>query len=78
MCIGVVRSAQQEKHWRHQAPNLDYEQFLVQTAKQRGVPLGRVGEAEEVGDMIAYLLSDRGAFISGTAINIDGGMSPLG
>ena len=41
------------------------------------VPLGRVGEAEEFGDLVAFLVSGRAAFITGTAVNFDGGMGPV-
>lgn len=37
--------------------------------------LGRVGEPGEVADAIAYLLSDRSAFITGSALLVDGGWS---
>jgi NAD(P)-dependent dehydrogenase (short-subunit alcohol dehydrogenase family) len=39
------------------------------------VPLGRVGEAEEAGRVIAFLLSDAASYVTGVAVNIDGGMS---
>jgi NAD(P)-dependent dehydrogenase (short-subunit alcohol dehydrogenase family) len=39
-----------------------------------GIPLGRLGRAEEFADLVAFLLSDRGAYISGTGINLDGGL----
>jgi NAD(P)-dependent dehydrogenase (short-subunit alcohol dehydrogenase family) len=42
-----------------------------------GVPLGRVGEAGEAGDLIAFLASERASYITGTAINIDGGRSAI-
>jgi 3-oxoacyl-[acyl-carrier protein] reductase len=45
--------------------------------QQRGVPLGRVAEAEECGDLIAYLSSPRAAYITGVAINFDGGTSAV-
>ena len=77
LCIGVVRSGQQEKHWQHDYPTLDRETFYAEWARTRGVPLGRVGYAEEVADMVAFLVSARGAYITGTAINVDGGMSPV-
>ena len=41
------------------------------------MPIGRVGEAEEFADLVAFLVSERAAFISGTAINFDGGMSSV-
>ena len=37
------------------------------------MPLGRMGEPGEVADLVAFLVSDRGAFITGAAINFDGG-----
>ena len=42
-----------------------------------GVPMGRVGEAREVAGLIAFLVSERGSYITGTAINVDGGSSPV-
>ena len=41
------------------------------------VPLGRIGEAEEVADLVAFLVSDRAAYITGTSVNIDGGVSAI-
>ena len=41
------------------------------------IPLGRVGEAEEYADLVAFLCSARATFITGTAINLDGGMCPV-
>jgi NAD(P)-dependent dehydrogenase (short-subunit alcohol dehydrogenase family) len=36
-------------------------------------PLGRVARGEEVGELIAFLLSDRASFITGAEYRIDGG-----
>jgi NAD(P)-dependent dehydrogenase (short-subunit alcohol dehydrogenase family) len=77
VCIGVVRSGQQEKHWQQHAPDQPLEEWYVDWARQRGVPLGRVGYPAEVAALIALLLSDHGAFITGTAVNVDGGMSAV-
>ena len=40
--------------------------------------LGRVGLPEEVGELIAFLLSPNAAFITGEFIAIDGGRQNLG
>jgi NAD(P)-dependent dehydrogenase (short-subunit alcohol dehydrogenase family) len=45
-------------------------------AKRRPfVPLGRLGEVEEVAAAVAYFASDDSAFVTGTAQLLDGGIS---
>ncbi len=41
-------------------------------------PLGRVGEASEVADAVAYLLSDAASFVSGVTLPVDGGRAARG
>lgn len=43
-------------------------------ALQREIPLGRVGQPEEVAKLVCYLASDDAAYITGTTIVIDGGL----
>lgn len=38
------------------------------------VPAGRLGRPEEYGDLVAFLCSERAAYITGTVIPIDGGL----
>jgi NAD(P)-dependent dehydrogenase (short-subunit alcohol dehydrogenase family) len=77
VCIGLIKSDQHTR--RAAAANRLHEMDAVyqEMAIARGVPLGRVGEAEEAGDLIAFLASDRSRYISGTAINMDGGASAV-
>lgn len=70
ICIGLVKSAQ----WERRAKG-DLDAFYRDVAKR--VPIGRVGEAEEFGDLVAFLVSERAAYITGTAINFDGGMASV-
>lgn len=42
------------------------------------MPFGRIAEPEEVADLCAFLVSDRAAYISGTVVTIDGGLSARG
>ena len=46
----------------------------AEAAAQRDVPAGRLGRPEEYGDLVAFLCSDRAAYITGTVIPIDGGL----
>jgi NAD(P)-dependent dehydrogenase (short-subunit alcohol dehydrogenase family) len=39
----------------------------------RSIPLGRWGQASEVADAVAFLVSDHAAFITGEALTVDGG-----
>jgi 3-oxoacyl-[acyl-carrier protein] reductase len=39
------------------------------------IPLRRLGQAREVGDVVCFLASDRGAYVSGTTVGVDGGLT---
>ncbi len=72
--IGFVESGQWDRLAERQGvPVTEVHRSLVETV---GIPLGRVGRAEEFADLAAFLVSPRAAYISGTAINFDGGASP--
>src|SRR3989442_157466 len=46
----------------------------VQAAVLQEIPMGRMGTPEEVADLIAFLASDRAAYITGVIAQIDGGL----
>lgn len=41
----------------------------------RAIPLGRLGRPRELGDLVAFLCSDRAAYVTGTVIPVDGGLT---
>jgi len=51
--------------------------FETVTELAKGVPLGRMGTAEEFANLACFLASEQGSYITGTAINVDGGRSPV-
>jgi 3-oxoacyl-[acyl-carrier protein] reductase len=69
VCIGYVRSNQHETMAAHAGVPLD--RYYADLAK--GVPLGRVGQAEEVGNVVAFLVSEAASFVTGASLNVDGG-----
>ena len=40
------------------------------------IPLGRYGEPQEYGDVVAFLASERAAYLTGSTIRVDGGLIP--
>jgi len=45
------------------------------TAREKAIPLGRLGRAEEVANAILFLASDEASFITGTELIVDGGFT---
>jgi acetoacetyl-CoA reductase len=43
-----------------------------------GIPVGRLGEAEEIAACVAFLVRDDASFITGTTISANGGQYMLG
>ncbi len=73
VCIGLVRAGQHESRARKMG--VPVEQLYTDMAKS--VPLGRVGQAEEAANVIAFLVSAAASFVTGSSINIDGGASAV-
>ena len=58
-----------------------YRAFLqrsIETTHPIAISLGRVGQPQEVGELVAFLVSDKAKFIAGECIAIDGGRQNLG
>jgi NAD(P)-dependent dehydrogenase (short-subunit alcohol dehydrogenase family) len=75
--IGIVQSGQHERRWNQLGRLMPIDQFYAGMAAERAVPLGRVAAASELADLVAFLASDRAAYITGVAINFDGGASAV-
>ena len=75
LLVGIIRSGQHERRHQANAPEKSFEEFIAPQEKQ--VPLGRIGDAEEFANMACFLVSDAGSYVTGCAINVDGGRSPV-
>jgi NAD(P)-dependent dehydrogenase (short-subunit alcohol dehydrogenase family) len=73
MLVGFIEADQHVQAAKRAGVAL--EDYMAARAKE--IPLGRIGRAEEFANMACFLVSDLGSYITGTAINIDGGRSPV-
>ena len=73
VCVSTIKSGQISRGAARRFPNLPLEEAYKEMGKN--MPLGRIGEAEEVADVIAFLASERASFVTGVALNVDGGVS---
>jgi NAD(P)-dependent dehydrogenase (short-subunit alcohol dehydrogenase family) len=72
--IGLIESGQWVRAAEGTGESL--EQFYERFAKDAAIPLRRFGRAEEFADLGCFLLSPRASYLTGVAINLDGGLSP--
>lgn len=84
--IGMTKSLAREVASRHITVNAvapgfiktDMTAVLSDSVKEgilHGIPLGELGEAEDVANAVLYLASDEAAYITGQVISVDGGMA---
>ncbi len=74
--IGLIESGQWERvaaGSREGTPRL----LRPLRARTRASRSGRFGRAAEFADLGCFLLSSRASYLTGTAINLDGGLSPV-
>jgi NAD(P)-dependent dehydrogenase (short-subunit alcohol dehydrogenase family) len=75
MLVGLIDSDQHVRRHKREGANTPYEDFRAKMGAN--VPIGRMGKAEEFAAMACFLCSDHAGFTTGTAINMDGGASPV-
>jgi NAD(P)-dependent dehydrogenase (short-subunit alcohol dehydrogenase family) len=61
---------------RAEAEGISVEELRARVVAETGqrVPLGRMGEPEDVANLVAFLVSDEASFITGQAYNVNGGI----
>jgi 3-oxoacyl-[acyl-carrier protein] reductase len=42
---------------------------------QANIPMGRFGAPEAVADVVSFLVSERGGWVTGASVTVDGGQS---
>ncbi len=75
LCTGRIVTDQIARRYEREKPAISLEEYVAEAG--RDIPLGRMGTAEEYANMACFLASDAASFITGTAVNIDGGFCPV-
>jgi NAD(P)-dependent dehydrogenase (short-subunit alcohol dehydrogenase family) len=73
VCPGVIQTDFTDWRFKLEADILDSTVEARQTEMLKSIPMGRLGTAAEVAELVVFLASDRSSYITGQAINITGG-----
>ena len=73
VCIGLIKAGQHER--KAAKAGISVDQLYENQGKE--IPLGRVGRAEEVANVVAFLASEAASYVTGSSINLDGGKSAV-
>jgi 3-oxoacyl-[acyl-carrier protein] reductase len=73
LLVGLIEADQHVQAANKQGVSIDE----YQAVRAKDIPLGRFGRAEEFANLACFLVSDAGSYVTGTAINVDGGRSPV-
>ncbi len=84
--IGMTKSLAKELGSRNVTANAVAPGFIttdmtdglsdaVKEQMAKAIPLGRMGQAEDVANAVAFLVSDKASYITGQVLHVDGGMA---
>lgn len=82
VCVGLIKAGQHRNDWesemaRSEQKDLTLDEWYAREAEDYAIPIGRYGESEEAGSLIAFLASEKSSYITGASINMDGGLSSV-
>ncbi|MGA1370462.1 MAG: SDR family oxidoreductase [Pseudomonadales bacterium] len=73
LLIGFIRSDQIRRQHAASGSTETLDEFVARAGAR--LPMGRMGEPEEVANLALFLASEAGSYVTGCAINMDGGVS---
>ncbi len=73
LMIGSIKSDQVRRAYDRSDKSVSFDEFMAHSG--RSLPMGRMGEAEECGNVALFLASGGASYLTGCAINMDGGLS---
>ena len=75
LSTGLLVTHQWRARWEQTVRDQSFEDYTAAVGER--IPLGRMGDAQEFANLALFLASDAASYITGTAINVDGGYSPV-
>ena len=75
--LGLIDTGQWRRRYEQRGPDdqhLSWESWSAALAADRGIALGRLGVAREVSFVVTMLLSPRASYVTGTSIDVAGGV----
>ncbi|MGN5237788.1 SDR family oxidoreductase [Rhodococcus sp. SJ-3] len=75
VALGLVDTGQWRRRYETSGYAGSFDQWEAEIAADRGIALGRFGRADEVAHMIVTLLSPRSSYVTGTSIDVCGGVA---
>ena len=73
--LGLVDTGQWRRRYEESGTSETFAEWEAEIAADRGIGLGRFGHAEEVAAMIVTLLSPRSSYVTGTSLDVCGGVA---
>jgi 3-oxoacyl-[acyl-carrier protein] reductase len=71
----IIDTDRQDETMRELAALTGRPEAEIRKQRVAEIPLGRMGRPEEVGDVVAFLASERTSFVTGAAWHVDGGIA---
>jgi NAD(P)-dependent dehydrogenase (short-subunit alcohol dehydrogenase family) len=75
MLIGFIKSDQIRRMFESSDGSQTFDEFVAAAGNR--LPMGRMGEASEAANLALFLASEAASYITGCAINMDGGLSKV-